>query len=223
MAKRKSQSKQKASSDRTAEIAGQLEHVFLAGLGALANTQKVGSKAFETLVKQGESFRKGATDKTETLIDDVQEAIRGMADDAQDRATGLIEQMRGTPKIDKLQSVFDSRIDSALERLGVASKHDLDKLNSKLNRVLKSVGAEKKTAKKPAKKVAKKVAKKAPVKKAVKKTAVKKTSTKKVTKKVAKKAAVKKAPAKKAPAKKTAATIVSKQPSKAVSSVNTLD
>jgi len=219
MAKRKSQSKQKASSDRTAEIAGQLEHVFLAGLGALANTQKVGSKAFETLVKQGESFRKGATDKTETLIDDVQEAIRGMADDAQDRATGLIEQMRGTPKIDKLQSVFDSRIDSALERLGVASKHDLDKLNSKLNRVLKSVGAEKKTAKKPAKKVAKKVAKKAPVKKAVKKTAVKKTSTKKV----AKKAAVKKAPAKKAPAKKTAATIVSKQPSKAVSSVNTLD
>ena len=197
MAKRKSQSKQKASSDRTAEIAGQLEHVFLAGLGALANTQKVGSKAFETLVKQGESFRKGATDKTETLIDDVQEAIRGMADDAQDRATGLIEQMRGTPKIDKL--------------------------NSKLNRVLKSVGAEKKTVKKPAKKVAKKVAKKAPVKKAVKKTAVKKTSTKKVTKKVAKKAAVKKAPAKKAPAKKTAATIVSKQPSKAVSSVNTLD
>jgi poly(hydroxyalkanoate) granule-associated protein len=229
MAKKKSRSKQKDSSDRTAEIAGQLEHVFLAGLGALANTQKVGSKAFETLVKQGESFRKGATDKTETLIDDVQDAIRGMADDAQDRATGLIEQMRGTPKMDKLQSVFDSRIDSALDRLGVASKHDLDKLNSKLNRVLKSVGAEKKTAKKPAKKVAKKVAKKAPVKKAVKKTAVKKTSTKKVAKKAAvkkapvKKAVVKKAPAKKAPATKAAATNVSKEPSKAVSSVNTLD
>ena len=47
-----------------------------------------------------------------------------------------------------------SGIDSALDRLGVASKHDLDKLNSKLNRVLKSVGAEKKAAKKPAKKAA---------------------------------------------------------------------
>ena len=118
MEKKKSQSKPD-------DLAGQLEHVFLAGLGALANTQKVGSKAFETLVQQGESFRKGATNKSEALIDDVQAAIRGMAHEAQTKATGLLDQMRETPQMERLQSIFDSRVDSALSRIGVASKHDI--------------------------------------------------------------------------------------------------
>ena len=171
----KRQSKQK-DSGRTAEIAEQLENAFLAGLGALANTQKAGSKAFDTLMKQGESFRKEASDKTESLIDDVQDAIRGMADDAQSKATGLLDQMRETPQMNKLQNVFDSRVDSALGRLGVASKHDLDKLNAKLDRLLKSV-EKPKAAKKEA-------AAKAPAKKTTaKKTTAKKTTAKKASSK----------------------------------------
>ena len=169
MVDKKKRSKQKDSGP-TAEVAEQLEHAFLAGLGALSNTQKAGSKAFDKLMKQGESFRKDASDKTESLIDDVQDAIRGMADDAQSKATGLLDQMRETPQMNKLQSVFDSRVDSALGRLGVASKHDLDKLNAKLDRLLKS-------QEKP------KPAKKSPAKKAAKKTAAKKASKKKVSKK----------------------------------------
>lgn len=157
-------------------MAGQLEHVFLAGLGALANTQKVGSKAFETLVQQGESFRKGATNKSEALIDDVQAAIRGMAHEAQTKATGLLDQMRETPQMERLQSIFDSRVDSALSRIGVASKHDIDELNAKLDKLLKVAGkSEPATKKKSAKK---KVAKK--------KAAKKKVSKKKVSKKAAK-------------------------------------
>ena len=182
MVDKKRQSKQK-DSGRTAEIAEQLENAFLAGLGALSNTQKAGGKAFDKLMKQGESFRKDASDKTESLIDDVQDAIRGMADDAQTKATGLLDQMRETPQMSKLQSVFDARVDSALDRLGVASKHDLDKLNAKLDRLLKSVekpkpakkkaASKKASAKKPAAKKAskkppagdrKKVSKKAPSK-----------------------------------------------------------
>ena len=183
MVDKKRKSKQ-TDSGPTAEVAEQLEHAFLAGLGALANTQKAGGKAFDKLMKQGESFRKDASDKTESLIDDVQDAIRGMADDAQEKATGLLDQMRETPQMNKLQSVFDSRVDSALGRLGVASKHDLDKLNAKLDRLLKS--AEKpKPAKKPSAGDKKKAAsKKAPAKKtAAKKTSKKKTSKRKVSKK----------------------------------------
>jgi len=164
MEKKKSQSKPD-------DLAGQLEHVFLAGLGALANTQKVGSKAFETLVQQGESFRKGATNKSEALIDDVQAAIRGMAHEAQTKATGLLDQMRETPQMERLQSIFDSRVDSALSRIGVASKHDIDELNAKLDKLLKA-------AAKPAPVSKKKAAKK--------KSAKKKVSKKKVSKKVAK-------------------------------------
>jgi len=193
MAKRKRQSKQKDSGGRTAEIADQLEHVFLAGLGALANTQKAGSKAFDKLVKQGESFRKDATDKTETLINDVQDAIRDMTDDAQSKATGLLDHMRETPQMDKLQTVFDSRIDDALDRLGVASKHDVAKLNAKLDRVLKSVAKQKPARKKAAKKTVKKAAtRKAPAKRSAKKAAKKPASKKKVSKKKVSKKAVSK-------------------------------
>ena len=189
MVDKKRQSKQKDSGGRTADVAEQLEHAFLAGLGALANTQKAGSKAFETLIKQGESFRKDATDKTESLIDEVQDAIRGMAGEAQTKATGLLDQMRDTPQMDKLQGVFDSRVDSALDRLGVASKHDLDKLNAKLDRLLKSVEKPKRAAKPAAAKKKKAASKKAPAKKAAKppagdrKKTAKKASKKKTSKK----------------------------------------
>ena len=164
MVDKKRQSKQ-TDSGPTAEVAEQLEHAFMAGLGALSNTQKAGSKAFDKLMKQGESFRKDASDKTESLIDDVQDAIRGMADDAQSKATGLLDQMRETPQMNKLQSVFDSRVDSALGRLGVASKHDVDKLNAKLDRLLKSQEKPKPAKKKAAAKKTtskKKVSKKTP-------------------------------------------------------------
>jgi poly(hydroxyalkanoate) granule-associated protein len=173
MTKRKTSSKQTGSS----EVAEQLEHAFMAGLGALANTQKVGSKAFETLVEQGKSFTKQTTSKTESLIDDVQDAIRGMADDAQSKSSGLLKQMRDTPQMEKFQSVFDSRVASAMDRIGVASKKDIDDLNAKLDKMLKSVqkkGATKKTAKKTAKKAAKKSSTKRPAKKASRKKVAKK-------------------------------------------------
>jgi poly(hydroxyalkanoate) granule-associated protein len=204
MTKKKRESKQKDIGGRTAEIAEQLEHVFLAGLGALANTQKVGSDAFDTLVKQGESFRKDATDKTEDLIDDVQGAIRGMTHDAQTKATGLLDQMRDTPQMEKLQSVFDSRVDSALDRLGVASKHDIDKLNAKLDRLLKSAKKKKKSTKKAA-------TKKSPAKKTTRKRSTKKVSRKKVSKK---KAAKKKSPAKKSARKRSTMKASKKRASK---------
>lgn len=188
MAKRKTSSKKKDSDRRTSAVAEQLEHAFLAGLGAMANTQKAGSKAFEALVEQGKSFRKETSNKTESLIEDVQDAIRGMADDAQSNASGLLHQMRDTTQMEKFQSVFDSRVASALDRIGVASKKDLDALNAKLDKVLKPVQKKrtaKKTAKTTAKKTAKKIAKKAP-KKAAKKVA--KKPAKKTAKKSVKKA-----------------------------------
>lgn len=178
----KTQSKQNPKGNRPKDIAGQLEHAFLAGLGALSNAQEVGAKTFDSLVKQGEAFRKEATDKTETLIDDVQDAIREMAGDAQSRATGLLDQMRDASQLEKLNSVFDTRVAATMDRLGVPSKNDIDTLNSKLDRLLSAVEGpraakgskakttkKRKTKKKAAKKRATKVAKKTSRKKSAKK------------------------------------------------------
>lgn len=64
MAKKKVKTTQKVSEKKVAE---QFEDAFLAGLGALSNAQKAGAKTFDSLVKQGEAFRKKTTKRTESL------------------------------------------------------------------------------------------------------------------------------------------------------------
>jgi poly(hydroxyalkanoate) granule-associated protein len=141
---------QREAETKVGEITEQLEHVFLAGLGALSNAQKVGVKTFDALVKQGEDFRDETSKKTESLIDDVQDAIRGMTSDAQSKATGLLDQVRGASNLDKLHDVFDSRVQGALDRLNVPSKKDFDSINRKLNKILKELdGKGTTTSKKP--------------------------------------------------------------------------
>ena len=156
MAGKKTSTKQKAAESRVGEIADQLEHAFLAGLGALSDAQKKGAKSFDSLVKEGEKFRKKATSRTETLIDDVQDAIRDMAGDAQSRATGLLDQVRDKSQLNKLQSAFDTRVADAMDRLNVPSKNDIDAINKKLNKIIRLLdeqgkpAAKKKTTRKRA-------------------------------------------------------------------------
>ena len=171
MAGKKGKTRQKVSDKKVTE---QFEDAFLAGLGALSNAQKAGAKTFDSLVKQGETFRKKATKRTEALIDDVQDAIREMNEDAQSKATGLLDQVRDKSNLKKLNSAFDSRVAGAMDRLHVPSKNDVDAINKKLNKILRLLEAKPKAA--PKAKAKKKVAK-TPAKRAVSKT-VKKTVSK---------------------------------------------
>jgi len=125
-------------------------------LGAFANAQKMGTETFESLVKDGEKFRREASKKTEKLIDDVQDSVREMRDDAESRAEGLLDRVRDRSKLTKLQSAFDKRVADAMDRMNVPSKNDIDKINKKLDKILRGIEPK---AKKPA-------AKKAPATKA---------------------------------------------------------
>jgi len=189
MAGKKRTTKKPEAEKVVSEIADNLEHVFLAGLGALSNAQKKGLKTFDALVEQGESFRKKTTKKTESLIGDVQDAIREMSDDAQSRAEGLLSQVRGKSNLNKLQHAFDSRVADAMDRLNVPSKNDVDAINKKLDKIMKLIGEQKKApSRKPkakAKAKSKKVAKKSVSKKAAPKKAPAKTAPKAVAKPVA--------------------------------------
>ena len=127
----------------------------------------MGTETFESLVKDGEKFRKEASKKTERLIDDVQDSVREMREDAEERAEGLLDRVRDRSKLTKLQSAFDKRVADAMDRLNVPSKNDIDKINRKLDKILKAIEPK---AKKPA-------AKKAPARK----TATKKTAAAKPT------------------------------------------
>jgi poly(hydroxyalkanoate) granule-associated protein len=121
----------------------------------------MGTETFESLVKDGEKFRKEASKKTEKLIDEVEDSVREMMDDAESKAEGLLDRVRDRSGLDKLQSAFDKRVAGAMDRLYVPSKNDIDKINRKLDKILKAIEPK---AKKPAARKA--PAKKAPAKKA---------------------------------------------------------
>ena len=178
MVAKKSKAKQKDSERMFDEIREQLEDAFLAGLGAFANAQKAGEKTFDKLVKEGEKFRKKTSKRTETLIDDVQDAIREMRDDAQSKTSDLLERVRGESRFDKFSEVFDKRVADAMDRLHIPVKKDIDAINKKLTKIMKLLEeqAEKPVAKVPAPK---------PKTAVVKKPAAKKPSTKKTAPKKA--------------------------------------
>ena len=173
MAGKKSTKKQTDTEVTANDLAGQLENAFMAGLGALADARNEGVKRFESLIKEGEKFRRKTTDRTETLIDDVQGTIREMADDAQSKASGLLDQVRDKSRLDKLQSAFDTRVADTMDRLNVPSKNDIDSINRKLNKIIRLLNEQDKPA---AKKKSKK--KKTASKRTTKKPAARKKAAK---------------------------------------------
>ena len=132
----------------------------------------MGTETFDALVKDGEKFRKDATKKTDKLIDEAQEDIRELSDDVQERAEGLLDRVRGRVNTGKLQSAFDRRVADTMDRLNVPSKNDIDKINKKLNKILRAIEAQGKPATTKRKTASKKAAsKKAPAKPAANKAA----------------------------------------------------
>jgi poly(hydroxyalkanoate) granule-associated protein len=146
------------------------QQIWLAGLGAFSKAQAEGKKAFELLVKQGETLEKHTRTVAEATIET-----------AKEQATKTLGMASG--KFDKLEQVFEDRVHKSLNRLGVLTSKDVEALSGQVAELADAVrallAAEKKSPARAAATVKKTVAK--TVKKTVKPVA------KKVTK-VAKKA-----------------------------------
>jgi poly(hydroxyalkanoate) granule-associated protein len=148
----------------TRSISGSAQQVWTAGVGAFARAQEEGSRLFEALVKEGMNIenktRKLATGKVDAVRDAVEEkvgAVRGRASDTWDR----------------LEKVFEERVQRALTRLGVPGRDEIaalidrvDQLNRELRKLSGAPAAEKPAKAAPAKKKA--GPKKAATKKAAK-------------------------------------------------------
>ncbi|HEY2345619.1 MAG TPA: phasin family protein [Xanthomonadaceae bacterium] len=149
-------------------ISGSAQHIWMAGVGAFSRAQEEGTRLFEALVKEGMNIesrtRKMASGKVDAVRDAVEEkvgAVRGRAADTWDR----------------LEKVFEERVQRALTRLGVPGRDEIaalidrvDQLNRELRKLSGAPAAETE-AKKPA---AKKAAKKPVARKSAKKPAAKK-------------------------------------------------
>ncbi|TWI03926.1 poly(hydroxyalkanoate) granule-associated protein [Luteimonas cucumeris] len=174
MAKFKKASKKKtatgsASAQAQAErLSGTLsesaQQIWLAGVGAFGRAQAEGTKLFEALVKEGLSFEQTARKFAGGRAEAVRDAMENRVGHARERAADTW---------DKLEKVFEDRVQRALTRLGVPGRDDLnalidrvDELNAQLRKANGSTprAAPRKQAAKPA--VRKTAVRKAPVRKA---------------------------------------------------------
>lgn len=180
---RKSTANAKASAtDMPGSVKDSAQQIWQAGLAAFTRAQAEGSKAFESLVKEGVGIQRKTTSAAEEKIAEATSKMSNMATDISSKASG---------QWDKLETIFEDRVAKALNKLGVPSAKDvkaliarIDELNAAVQKLSsKSAGA--KTA--PAKKAATKVTPKAAAKPAVKNGAA--TTAKTPAKKAARKAA----------------------------------
>ena len=101
--------------------------IWLAGLGAYAKAGHEGSTYVKELIKTGEKVEKEA----KSAVNDKLEAANSEIDSLKGEVTGI--KGRVEVQLDKIESAFDRRVASALNRIGIPSKHDVETLSAKLD------------------------------------------------------------------------------------------
>ncbi|VEF07231.1 Poly granule associated [Pseudomonas fluorescens] len=101
--------------------------IWLAGLGAYAKVGQEGSEYFQELIAAGQTVeKKGKKAVTEKLV-----AANAEIDEAATQVSSF--KGRVEVQLDKVEKAFDSRVASALNRIGIPSKHDVETLSAKLD------------------------------------------------------------------------------------------
>src|SRR5687768_16512444 len=143
------------------------QQIWLAGVGAFGRAQAEGTKLFEALVKEGLSLEQTARKFAGGRADVVRDAVESRVGQARERAVDTW---------DRLEKVFEDRVQRALIKLGVPNRDDLGALVDRvdaLNAELRKLGG-----------TSAKAVRKAPVKKSAatsKRQAPRKTSARKTS------------------------------------------
>ena len=110
-----------------AEVRGYARKIWLAGLGAYARVGQEGADYLKELVKAGETVEKRGKKRIDHELDAANTQI--------DSVKGEISSVKGKVEVqlDKIEKAFDTRVASALNRIGIPSKHDVEALSAKLD------------------------------------------------------------------------------------------
>lgn len=104
--------------------------IWLAGLGALSKAEEEGTKVFHTLVEAGEKFEARGKKRFTLVKGKVQEA-REAAED----------------RIEKLGDTFDDQVANAVQKLGVPSRDEIQRLTKRVEELTAKVDKIKPAAK----------------------------------------------------------------------------
>jgi poly(hydroxyalkanoate) granule-associated protein len=100
------------------------QQVWLAGVGAFSRAQNEGSKLFEALIKEGLKLEQNAVKFAGGQADAVRGKVENTVGQARERATDTW---------DRLEKVFEDRVQRALTKLGVPGRDDLAELTRKVD------------------------------------------------------------------------------------------
>ena len=134
---------------QTPSVKDSAQQIWQAGLGAFTRAQAEGSKAFETLVKEGVNIQRKTQAAAEERISEATHKMSSMASEISGKAVG---------QWDKLENIFEERVAKALSKLGVPSAAEVAALHARideLNRTVQALSAKPAPAKAAAKATAK--------------------------------------------------------------------
>ncbi len=106
------------------------QQIWQAGLGAFTRAQAEGTKAFESLVKEGVSIQRKTQAAAEERITEATSKMTHMATGISSKASG---------QWDKLENIFEERVAKALNKLGVPSAKDVSALIERIDALNKAV------------------------------------------------------------------------------------
>ena len=106
------------------------QQIWQAGLGAFTRAQAEGSKAFESLVKEGVSMQRKTQSAAEGKLSEATSKMTHLATDISSKASG---------QWDKLENIFEERVAKALNKLGVPSAKDINALITRIDDLNKAV------------------------------------------------------------------------------------
>ncbi|CAI8897702.1 phasin family protein [Pseudomonas koreensis] len=116
-----------ASTSALSDVKSYARKIWLAGLGAYTKVGQEGSDYFQELIKAGQTVEK----KGKRVVTEKLEAANAEIDEAKDEVSSF--KGRVEVQLDKVEKAFDSRVASALNRIGIPSKHDVETLSAKLD------------------------------------------------------------------------------------------
>jgi len=110
--------------------------IWTAGVGAVSRAQEGGSKLFEDLVREGSRLHGGALDAAQKVVmqafQGAQKSVNRRVDDVRDQATETW---------DNLETLFQGRVHSALQQLGVPTAEEIRLLTKRVAELNESVQA----------------------------------------------------------------------------------
>lgn len=127
MAKVSLKQKEHAQSGTLDEVRVYARKIWLAGLGAYARVGQEGADYLKELVKAGQGIEK----RGKKRIDHELDAANSQIDSVKDEISGVKGKVE--VQLDKIEKAFDTRVASALNRIGIPSKHDVETLSAKLD------------------------------------------------------------------------------------------